>query len=191
MILIRPIGKIMTHFDTLDMFLHVSCKLSLKVTWTERFNAHVLYPVYKISNSTFCPHSVSVCFVWIWEQTAIISLYSINWLVFMTKTECVYCAVRTGYLNIIRINFSLKMPLIAEARYQSKVNPCGIFGGWSDHEIGCFPSTAVFPCQYHSINAPYSYSSACCCYQKCKQEKLRKLLKSTAPSEAGKHWIKT
>ena len=34
------------------------------------------------SNSRFCPHSVFVCFVWIWEQTAIISLYSINWLVF-------------------------------------------------------------------------------------------------------------
>ena len=26
------------------------------------------------NNSTFCPHSVFVCFVWIWEQTAIISL---------------------------------------------------------------------------------------------------------------------
>jgi len=34
------------------------------------------------SNSTSCPHSVFTCFVWIWEQTAIISLYSINWLVF-------------------------------------------------------------------------------------------------------------
>jgi len=33
------------------------------------------------SNPTFCPHSVFMCFVWIWEQTAIISLYSINWLV--------------------------------------------------------------------------------------------------------------
>ena len=38
-----------------------------------------------------------MCFVWIWEQTAIISLYNINWLVFITETECVYCAVRTGY----------------------------------------------------------------------------------------------
>ena len=47
------------------------------------------------SNSTFCPHSVFMCFVWISEQTAIISLYSINWLVFITQTECVYCAVRT------------------------------------------------------------------------------------------------
>jgi hypothetical protein len=40
-----------------------------------------------------------MCFVWISEQTAIISLYSINWLVFITETECVYCAVRTGSLN--------------------------------------------------------------------------------------------
>ena len=40
-----------------------------------------------IYNSTFCPHSVFMCFVRIWEQTAIISLYSINWLVFITKTE--------------------------------------------------------------------------------------------------------
>ena len=48
------------------------------------------------NNSTFCPHSVLMCFVWIWEQTAIISLYSINWLVFITESVCVYCAVRTG-----------------------------------------------------------------------------------------------
>ena len=47
-----------------------------------------------IYNSTFCPHSVFMCFVWIWEQTAIISLYSIRWLVFITETESVYCAVR-------------------------------------------------------------------------------------------------
>jgi len=57
-----------------------------------------------IYNSTFCPHSVFVCFVWTSEQTAIISLYSINWLVFVTETECVYCAVRTETSNIIQIN---------------------------------------------------------------------------------------
>ena len=43
-----------------------------------------------------------MCFVWISEQTAIISLYSINWLVCITETECVYCAVRTGSLYIIQ-----------------------------------------------------------------------------------------
>ena len=35
--------------------------------------------------STFCPHTVFMCFVWIWEQRAIISLYSINWLVFVRE----------------------------------------------------------------------------------------------------------
>jgi len=40
------------------------------------------------SNSTFCPHSVFVCFVWIWEQTAIISLYNINRLGFINETKC-------------------------------------------------------------------------------------------------------
>jgi hypothetical protein len=30
------------------------------------------------SNSTFCPHGVFMCSMWISEQTAIISLYSIN-----------------------------------------------------------------------------------------------------------------
>ena len=29
-----------------------------------------------------------MCFVWIWEQTDIISLYSINWLVCITETVC-------------------------------------------------------------------------------------------------------
>jgi hypothetical protein len=47
--------------------------------------------------STFCPHTVFMCFVWIWEQTAIISLYSINCLVFITEIECVYCAVRSTF----------------------------------------------------------------------------------------------
>ena len=31
-----------------------------------------------VNNPTFCPHSEFMCFVWTSEQTAIISLYSIN-----------------------------------------------------------------------------------------------------------------
>jgi len=50
-----------------------------------------------VLHSTFCPRSVFMSFVWIWEQTAIISLYSINWLVFITETENVYCAVRSTF----------------------------------------------------------------------------------------------
>jgi hypothetical protein len=68
------------------------------------------------SNCTFCPHSVFICFVWISEQTAIISLYSINWLVFITETECVYCAVRTECLHIIQV------PLKSSGYHQFNIN---------------------------------------------------------------------
>jgi hypothetical protein len=61
------------------------------------------------NNSTSCPHTVFMCFVWIWEQTAIISLYSINWLVCITEAESVYCAVRTGSLNQTDTVSSLKV----------------------------------------------------------------------------------
>ena len=84
----------------LSVRLHLSSQQvsinSSKAKWV----IYVL-PVLTTSNSPFCPHSVFMCFVWIWEQTAIISLYSINWLVCITETECVYCAVRTGYLNVL------------------------------------------------------------------------------------------
>jgi hypothetical protein len=64
--------------------------------------AYLIIPTANLTynKSTFSPHSVFMCFVWISEPTAIISLYSINWLVFITESGCVYCAVRTGYLYI-------------------------------------------------------------------------------------------
>ena len=61
-----------------------------------------------LNNSTFCPHTVFTCFVWISEQTVIISLYNINWLVCITETECVYCAVRTRCLNVNHLVLVLK-----------------------------------------------------------------------------------
>jgi hypothetical protein len=69
---------------------------------TARWSLYVP-PGLTFNNPTFCPHSVFMCFVCIWEQTAIISLYSINWLVCITETECVYCAVRTGSLNVMQV----------------------------------------------------------------------------------------
>ena len=38
-----------------------------------------------LNSSTFCPHSVLMCFVWISEETAIISLFSVHWLGFITE----------------------------------------------------------------------------------------------------------
>ena len=42
---------------------------------------------------------VFLCFVRISEQTATFSLYTINWLAFITVVESVYSAVRTDSLH--------------------------------------------------------------------------------------------
>jgi hypothetical protein len=57
--------------------------------------------------NSFCLHSVYMCFL-VALRTAIIYLYSINWLVFITERQCVYCAVRTGSLYIIQDNPGFK-----------------------------------------------------------------------------------
>ena len=44
-----------------------------------------------------------MCFIGILEQTAIISLHGINWSIFVTEKESVYCAVRAESLNIIQV----------------------------------------------------------------------------------------
>jgi len=60
-----------------------------------------MYHQFNIQQLYVLPHTaVFMCFVWISEQTAIISLYNINWLAFVTETESVYCAVRTWCLNV-------------------------------------------------------------------------------------------
>jgi hypothetical protein len=67
---------------------------------------HSGYYTYRpVWHSTFyvLPTHCFMCFVWITKQTAIISLYSINLLVFITETEYVYCAVRTEPLPLTPI----------------------------------------------------------------------------------------
>jgi hypothetical protein len=59
-----------------------------------------------VNNSTFCPHSVFTCFVWIWEQRLFPYTALTDW--FVEPRQCVYCAVRTGFLNTITVNFRLK-----------------------------------------------------------------------------------
>jgi hypothetical protein len=53
-------------------------------------------------------HTVFMCFVFIWEQTANCATYIVNWWVFITEMESVYSAVRTGYLNKAVFHTSLK-----------------------------------------------------------------------------------
>jgi len=42
-------------------------------------------------NSTFCPHSAFMCFVWIWEQTGIISLYLPTRSHLTVPSNCTIC----------------------------------------------------------------------------------------------------
>jgi hypothetical protein len=42
-------------------------------------------------NSKSCPHDAFSCFIWISEQMAIISTYSINWLSSVNESECLLC----------------------------------------------------------------------------------------------------
>jgi hypothetical protein len=106
-------------------------------------------------NSIFRPHSVFMRFVWISEPTAIIFLYSINWLVFITEMESVYCAVRTEYLNVIQVNFRLLVGAMTQVVSRRSLTvdspPVGTWlcpsdgGGRSDPGTGFCPSTSVFP----------------------------------------------
>lgn len=50
--------------------------------------------------SPFCPYSVLVCFILLLEQTLIISLISINRLIFVMVKCSVPFAVRTAFLNV-------------------------------------------------------------------------------------------
>ena len=66
-----------------------------------KLSGHYMYRQFNIQQFCVLPTRVFMCFVWVWERTAIISLYSINWLVLITETESVYCAVRTESLTVI------------------------------------------------------------------------------------------
>ena len=44
-----------------------------------------MYRQFNIQQFYVLPTQRIYGFVWIWEQTAIISLYNINWLVFITE----------------------------------------------------------------------------------------------------------
>ena len=81
---------------------------------------------------------------------------SINWLVFITEFECVYCAVRTESLNAVQVNLSVQ--------------------------------SSVCPCQYHSINAPYSFVYMLL-FPHGQTGQDWEPSESNALSEIGKSWI--
>jgi hypothetical protein len=127
-----------------SVFQRLTAQWSLYVPHSGHYIYHTVVTIYTtqwslyvppsltFNNSTFCPHSVFMCFVWIWEQTAIISLYSINWLVCITETECVYCAVRTGCSNTNQV-MSVLSSLHNKCRACHCIPPPRVsFARWTD-----------------------------------------------------------
>ena len=77
------------------------------------------------------------------------------------ETDCVLWEVRTEDFNIILLKYSRQggqSPVAyLRERASSQVSLCDICGGKSATVIGFFASNSVFPCQYHSTNAPYPF----------------------------------
>jgi len=108
-----------------------------------------------------------MCFVWIWEQTAIISVYSINWLVFIPE-ECLlrgtdwvfkcnlcYYASRAALPDI---NFKIS----THSQPSQSMPPC-------KHKIrpqssSSFPAPYCSSSPFHS-NFPCSLPNVSTCYQ--------------------------
>jgi hypothetical protein len=90
----------------MSLYLSVSVCLCLscqQVSINSLRTSGYVRPVLTFNNSTFCPHIEFMCFVLIWEHTAIISLYSINWLVYIPETECLLRGTDGVFLYIIQV----------------------------------------------------------------------------------------
>jgi len=78
-----------------------------------------MYHQFNIQQYYVLPTQCTYVFYVDLRKTAIISLYRINWLVFITGTLCVYCAVLTGCLSF-RLILVTEVPLMAGI-------PCAVF----------------------------------------------------------------
>ena len=90
-------------------------------------SGHVMHEQVNTATTVRSAHTVFMCFVFIWEQTATGATYSINWLVFITKMKSVYSAVRTGSLNKAICASSLKVNIATTVRSAHTVFMCFVF----------------------------------------------------------------
>ena len=130
-----------------------------------------------ISNSPFCPHRVLMCFVWIWEQTAIISLCNSNWLPPPPQRDGVCLPRGTDWIFIYnQVNgFPRSIPDQSMSDY----------GGHSGTLTAFSPSTSVSPGQDHSTSAPNSSSSTGWSYQKEKGAKPGNIQRTVLFQKSG------
>ena len=100
-----------------------------------------------------------MCFVWIWEQTAIISLYNINWLVFITETECVYCAVRTGSLTAIPVDCTRQTTTVISPKTSFNLLMTSLFPSHDSLNSTLAPAVAVDPPRPQKLSCCIKLSS--------------------------------
>jgi len=115
------------------------------------------------SNSAFCPNNVVICFVWIWEETAIISLFSFNWL-FLYNWDLV-CLLR-GTAWVLYINCETYVASLSTLRTGFSLTPVHVRLIVDKMTLG-FCS----PFHYCSNTAPHSSLPTCCSYQKDERAK--------------------
>ena len=76
-----------------------------------------------------------------------------------------------------------------KVRVRSQVTRCEICGAQSGTVTVFFPITPLLPCQYHSTDAPHSFPSTCCSYQKDKRVSPGNIQTKSALTEFGGRWI--
>jgi hypothetical protein len=136
-------------------------------------------PCVTFRESTFCPQSVFMCFVWISEQRAVFFPPHVAVTNFINNRG-LYLLRSTGWIfTYDRLVLSLdgrsmalvvsRWPFTAENRDWSKMVPCEICGGQWHWKRLC-PSNSVLPCQlvpiFHLCYVLSSYT--CCSYQEDK-----------------------
>jgi hypothetical protein len=95
------------------------------------------------------PHNVFVCFVLVSEQTAIISLYGINWLVFVSETGVLTARYELSF-EIKEITFIIECLILVGYPYKigfevlSVVKICIFFVRVLTLRSTCMPTFSVF-----------------------------------------------
>ena len=148
------------------------------------------------TNSTFCSYRLYLCVLCGSENKQRLFPYTaLTDRFFITETESVYCAVRTGSIYIIHITISLQGPCYGSGAHfptsqSSGLGPVSCQSmwdlWWTEVTLGQIFGRIkkVFPRQYHSTNAPYSSSSTCCSYPKDRGAKTGNYPRSNAAPES-------
>jgi hypothetical protein len=83
-----------------SFFLRLKCfPQSFKAYWEQYVSPALTINIYAL-----WPQSLFVCFIWSSQQTVVISLNGINWLIFAMVMGCVSFGVRTQCSNIMKTN---------------------------------------------------------------------------------------